>query len=61
MPGSIGNTGWERSSAWIWDFSSTHSTTARSGGLWYSPTTSTTFSTNSGSVDTLMVSSPQNR
>ena len=37
------------------DFSSTHSTTARSGGLWYSPTTSTTFSTNSGSVDSLNV------
>src|SRR5260370_12586791 len=37
------------------DFSSTHSTTARSGGLWYSPTTSTTFSTNSGSADSLNV------
>jgi hypothetical protein len=35
------------------DFSSTHSTTAFSGGLWYRPTTSTTFSTNSGSVDSL--------
>lgn len=32
------------------DFSSTESTTARSGGLWWSPTTSTTFSTNSGSL-----------
>src|SRR6266568_857371 len=56
MPGSIGSTGCERSSAWIWDFSSTHSTTACSGGLWYSPTTSTTLSTNSGSVDSLKVS-----
>ena len=31
---------WVRSGAWIWDFSSTHSTTARSGGWRYSPTTS---------------------
>ena len=30
----IGSTGWERSRAWIWAFSSTHSTTALSGGLW---------------------------
>ena len=37
------------------DFSSTHSTTARSGGWWYSPTTSTTFTANSGSVDSLNV------
>ena len=34
-------------------FSSTHSTTAFSGGLWYRPTTSTTLSTNSGSVESL--------
>ena len=53
MPGIIGSTGWDRSSAWIWLFSSTHSTTAFSGGLWYSPTTSTTFSTKNGSVDSL--------
>ena len=39
-----------------WNFSSTHSTTALSGGLWYRPTTSTTFSTKSGSVDSLNVS-----
>jgi hypothetical protein len=38
------------------DFSSTHSTTAFSGGLWYRPTTSTTFSANSGSEDSLKVS-----
>ena len=37
------------------DFSSTHSTTASSGGLWYRPTTLTTLSTNSGSVDSLNV------
>jgi len=53
MPGIIGSTGWDRSSAWIWLFSSTHSTTARSGGLWHSPTTSTTLSTKNGSVDSL--------
>src|SRR5450631_4222364 len=53
MPGIIGSTGDDRSSAWIWLFSSTHSTTAFSGGLWYRPTTSTTFSTNSGSDDSL--------
>ena len=40
----------ERSSAWIWDFSSTHSTSACSGGSRYSPTTSRTLSMNSGSV-----------
>ena len=34
MPGIIGSTGWERSNAWTWLFSSTHSTTAFSGGLW---------------------------
>src|SRR5215472_13957674 len=50
MPGIIGSTGWDRSSAWIWLFSSSHNTTARSGGLWYRPTTSTTFSTKNGSV-----------
>src|ERR1700689_1737849 len=37
------------------DFSSTHSTTARSGGWWYRPTTSTTFSAKNGSVDSLKV------
>ena len=35
-----GSPGCVRSSAWIWDFSSTHSTSALSGGLRYSPTTS---------------------
>src|SRR5215217_8829097 len=56
MPGIIGNTGAERSSAWIWDFSSTHSTNAFSGGSTYSPTTSRTLSMNCGSVDSLNVS-----
>ena len=40
VPGSIGKMGAVRSKAWICDFSSTHKTTARSGGLSYSPTTS---------------------
>src|SRR5215211_3337991 len=56
IPGIIGSTGCERSNTWIWAFSSTHNTTALSGGWWYSPTTSTTFSTNSGSVDSLKLS-----
>src|SRR6266702_692366 len=33
MPGIIGSTGWDRSRAWTWDFSSAHSTTACSGGF----------------------------
>ena len=37
------------------DFSSMHSTTALSGGSRYSPTTSTSFSSNSGSLDILNV------
>ena len=37
MPGIIGNAGWERCRAWTWDFSSTHSTTAASGGFRYRP------------------------
>ena len=55
-PGIIGSTGADRSSAWIWDFSSTQSTSARSGGSRYSPTTSRTLSMNCGSVDSLKVS-----
>ena len=42
-----------RSSAWIWLFSSTHNTSARSGGLMYRPTMSRTFSTKSGSLGEL--------
>ena len=45
-----------RSNAWIWDFSSTHRTNARSGGFRYSPTTSLTFSMKKGSDDNLKVS-----
>src|SRR5918995_198318 len=48
--------GWVRSRAWIWLFSSTHSTTAPSGGLRYSPTTSEIFRSSSGSVENLKVS-----
>ncbi len=52
MPGSIGNAGWVfLFKAWIWVFSSTHSTNARSGGFRYSPTTSRTLATNNGSLD----------
>src|SRR3954447_7211463 len=54
-PGIIGSTGAVRFSAWIWLFSSTHSTSARSGGSRYSPTTSRTLSTNSGSLLSLKV------
>src|ERR1700712_376982 len=56
LPGRIGNIAWLRSSAWICDFSSTHSTKACSGGAIYSPTTSRTLATKSGSVDSLNVS-----
>ncbi len=44
-----------RSSAWICDFSSTHNTIALSGGAIYRPTMSRTFSTKSGSLDSLKV------
>jgi hypothetical protein len=54
-PGASGRTGWVRSSAWIWDFSSRHSTTALSGGSRYSPTTSQTLASSSGSVENLNV------
>ena len=55
-PGRSGRIGAVRSSAWIWDFSSTHSTTAFSGGSRYSPTTSRTLASSSGSVENLNVS-----
>ena len=55
-PGRTGNSGRVRSNAWIWDFSSTHRTNARSGGFRYSPTTSLTFSMKKGSDDNLKVS-----
>src|SRR6266496_357247 len=56
MPGIIGSTGWDRSNAWTWDFSSTHSTRACSGGSRYSPTISRTLSMNCGSELSLKVS-----
>src|SRR4029450_6827950 len=56
MPGIIGSTGCDRSSACTCDFSSTHSTRACSGGSRYSPTTSRTLSTNCGSKLSLKVS-----
>ena len=52
----IGNNGCVRFRAWICAFSSTHNTKARSGGFRYKPTISRTFSTNSGSRDSLKVS-----
>ena len=42
--------------AWIWDFSSTHSTTAFSGGSRYSPIMSLTLASSSGSVENFNVS-----
>ncbi|CAM5227224.1 hypothetical protein SHIRM173S_09912 [Streptomyces hirsutus] len=50
-PGTIGSTGWDRSRAWIRDFSSMHSTRAFSGGSRQGPTTSRTLSMSNGSVD----------
>lgn len=55
-PGVMGRIGCVRSSAWIWLFSSTQSTTALVGGARYSPTMSRTLSTNSASVETLKLS-----
>ena len=55
-PGINGKTGAERSSAWIWDFSSTQSTTAASGGLRYSPTMSRTLSMNCRSGESMNAS-----
>jgi len=55
-PGAIGKSGCARSSAWIWDFSSTHRMIARFGGDGYNRTISCTLSTNSGAVDSLKVS-----
>jgi hypothetical protein len=50
-PSCIGKIGTVRSSACIWDFSSTHNTIAFSGGASYSPQMSVTFPTSSGSVE----------
>jgi hypothetical protein len=54
--GQQGQMGCERLSAWIWLFSSTQRTTARSGGSKYKPTTSRSVSMNNGSVDSLKLS-----
>src|SRR5665647_2745856 len=54
-PGRKGRIGAVRSRAWIWDFSSTHSTTAASGGCRYNPTMSRTLASSSGSVENLNV------
>src|SRR5450755_3985936 len=54
-PFLMGNPGWERSSAWIWLFSSTHNTIACCGGFRYRPTTSVNFSRNLASRDSLNV------
>jgi len=55
-PGRSGSTGAARSSAWVWGFSSTHSTTASSGGLRCRPTTSRTLASSCGSVENLQPS-----
>src|SRR5258707_1003395 len=54
-PGLSGRVCWVRSRAWIWDFSSMHSTTAWSGGFRYRPTTSMSFSSNRLSLEILNV------
>jgi hypothetical protein len=53
--GRTGREGWVRSSAWICDFSSTHSRIACAGGFRESPTTSRTLTSSSGSVENLNV------
>ena len=58
MPGRIGRIGWLRSRAWHWDFSSTQTTTAFSGGSTYRPTTSATLAASRGSVENLNPSVP---
>src|SRR5664280_2946006 len=52
----MGSIGAVRSSTWLCDFSSTHSTTAFSGCAKYNPITSKTLATSSGSVENLNVS-----
>ncbi len=55
----IGKIGAVRCSAWICDFSSIQSTTAFCGGFKYSPITSRTLASSSGSVENLNVSTRQ--
>ena len=57
-PAFIGNGPRVRDNAWIHRFPATDSTTARSGGLTYSPTISCIFLAQSGSRDTLDVPGP---
>jgi hypothetical protein len=45
LAGPTGRNGWVRSSAWIWDLSSTQTTIAWAGGSSYSPTPSPTRAT----------------
>src|SRR5579875_1508541 len=52
----MGRLGWVRLSAWIWLFSSTHSTTEPSRGLRYKSTTSASFSSERLSLDSSKVS-----
>src|SRR4030095_8566098 len=54
-PGRNGKVGAVRSSAWIWDFSSTQSTTAPAGGSRYRAHRSVTLASSSGSVENLKV------
>ena len=56
QPGAHNRIGAVRSSACTWVFSSTHTTTALTGGFRYNPTTSRTLASNSGSVGNLNVS-----
>ena len=49
QPARMGNSGWVRSRAWIWDFSSTHKTRAWLGGSRYSPKMAACLASNSGS------------
>src|SRR5665811_2430411 len=58
-PGTMGRLGWVRSIAWHWVFSSKLNTAARAGGFIYRPTTSTSFSSKCGSLETLKESTRQ--
>src|SRR4030081_2911532 len=52
----MGRDGWVRSRAWTWVFSSKQNTAAAAGGFTYRPTTSRSFDSKLGSVDSLKVS-----
>jgi hypothetical protein len=49
----VGQEGWVRSSAWICDFSSTHSTIACADDSGHNPTTSRTLASSSRSLENL--------